>query len=251
MGMFTARSKQRSADAVRSPATPMDTPGDMGFPVEFEAVGEALVVEECPLASCEATGRVMAADGASVDEALFGLRATWQLVRGQDPDFEATVALARAWGEETLSHVNQLSCEDPLTGLASLPHVRTIVAGLYRAEMRGGAHPRDSHALVVVDLLALPGARPPRDPFGGALRLMSLGESAQAVFGRAEVIARLTPQRIVVLALRESRLGVRVRLLRRLIEGMELDGYGPRIWIEGLPASETASRHLLDELARR
>src|SRR5690606_25800687 len=206
-----------SADAVISPVTPTPTSGDMGFPEGFEAVGGALVVEECPLASCEAAGRWMAADGASVDEALTGLRSTYQLVRGQDPDFEAVAAVARAWGEETLSYVNQVSCDDPLTGLASLSHVRTVVAGLYRAETRGAAHPRDSHALVVVDLLKRPAVRAGRDPFGSALRLMSLGESAQAVFGKAEVIARLTPQRIAVLALRESRLGVRVRLLRRLI----------------------------------
>ena len=251
MRIFTARSKQRSADAAISPATPTNTPGNMGFPVGFEDVGEALVVEECPLGSCEATGRVMAADGAAVDEALSGLRATWRLVRGQDPDFEAIAALVRAWGDETLSHVNQLSCDDPLTGLASLPHVRTLVAGLYRAQRRGAAHPRDSHALVVVDLVARPGAPPPRDPFGSALRLMSLGESARAVFGQAEVIGRLTSHRIGVLTVREQRLGVRVRLLRKLLDGMELEGHAPRIWIEGLPASETASNQMLDELARR
>lgn len=250
MRMFTARSRQRSANAAVSPVTPTDSSGSMGFPGGFEAVGEALVVEECPLASCEATGRGMAADGASVDEALWGLQATWLLVRGHDPDFEAVAALTRAWGEETLSYVNQLSCEDPLTGLASLQHVRTVTASLYRAQGHGAAHPRDSHALVVVDLLALPGVRPAREPFGSALRLMSLGESAQAVFGTARAIARLSPQRIVVLATRDTRLGVRVRLLRRLVEGMELEGYGPRVWIEGLPSSETGSNQLLDELAR-
>lgn len=250
MGMFTARSKQRSADATASSATPTGSSGDMGFPGGFEAVGEALVVEECPLASCEVTGRGMAADGASVDDALSGLRTTWLLVRGHDPDFEAVAALTRAWGEETLSYVNQLSCEDPLTGLASLPHLRTLVAGLYRTQGRDPAPPRDSHALVVVDLRALGGSTPARDPFGSALRLMSLGESAQAVFSTADVIGRLAPGRVVVLAARDSRLGVRVRLLRRLVEGMELEGFGPRVWIEGLPSSEAGSSQLLDELAR-
>lgn len=250
MRMFTARSKQRFADATVSPATHPRESGGMGFPEGFAAVGEALVVEECPLASCEVTARRMAADGASVDEVLDGLRATWQLVRGQDPDFDTLAAVARAWGEETLSFVNRLSCEDPLTGLASLPHARTLVATLYRGDLRGAAHPRDSHALVVVDLLALPGASAGHDLFGSALRLMSLGESAQAIFGRAAVIAKLGPQRIAILAVRESRLGVRVRLLRRLVEGTGIEGYAPRVWIEGLPATETASSHLLDELAR-
>ena len=44
--------------------------------------------------------------------------------------------------------------------------------------------------------------------------------------------------------------GKRVRLLRRLVEGVELDGHSSRIWIEGLPGTDAGATMLLDELAR-
>ena len=51
---------------------------------------------------------------------------------GTTPDFEAAEALSVAWSEATLEYLHDLSCEDPLTGLASLAHVRTRLDEIYR-----------------------------------------------------------------------------------------------------------------------
>ena len=100
--------------------------------MRFEAIGEALASDADTTAACAVIGRDVARNGASLGEALDGLRATFTLMRGAPPDFESTEALAVAWSEATLEYLHQLSCEDPLTGLASLAHVRTRLAELYR-----------------------------------------------------------------------------------------------------------------------
>ncbi|QCC77756.1 hypothetical protein [Nocardioides daphniae] len=64
------------------------------------------------------------------------------------------------------------------------------------------------------------------------------------------MVGRLGVNRVAVLAERDARLGVKVRLLRRLVDGVDVRGHDARVWIEGLPASDLASGLMLDELAR-
>ena len=80
----------------------------------------------------------LARDGADLGEALDGLRATYARVQGGEPDFRALRALCIAWSEETLGYLHQLSCEDPLTGLASLAHLRARLSEVYRGAEQGG-----------------------------------------------------------------------------------------------------------------
>lgn len=225
--------------------------GSMGLPPGFEAVGEALLDEACPLTACETAGSRLGLDGASVQEALSGLRATWLAVRGHDPAFEAVQALVTGWSEAALSVVNQFGCEDPLTGLATTAHLRSALTTLLHDHSHGRDHPQESHALVVVDLpVDQQGPDAGGDPFGRALRLARLGDGARTVFPSGEVVARLTSHRLAVLTVRDERLGTRVRLLRDLVEGMALSSRTPRVWIEGVPATDLSCGFLLDELAR-
>ena len=86
----------------------------------------------------------MACDGASLGEALSGLRETYAVLGDVAPDFSATEALSVAWSEATLEFLHDLSCEDPLTGLASLAHLRTRLAELYREGEREGRSVREA-----------------------------------------------------------------------------------------------------------
>ena len=123
-----------------------------------------------------------------------------------------------AWSEETLGYLHQLSCEDPLTGLASLAHLRARLSEVYRGAEQGGSSMPTSHALVVLDLPLL--ARPSvwEDPFESTLRLVRLAESARTVFPGEETICQASPRRLVVLARRGDLLARRVGLLRDLVE---------------------------------
>jgi hypothetical protein len=199
------------------------------------------------VAACEVLGAALAEGGTSLGEALDALAATARLVTGREPSHADARALAVAWSEAVLGHLHDRSCDDPLTGLASLAHLRSRVADVYRAERLIGTPPAASHALVVLAAAPSRGAAGREDLLLRALADARLGESTRTVFSGAESIARVAPGRLVVLAERDDRLDRRVSLLRRLLDGGSARA---RVWVEGLPTTDLAAGRLLDELTR-
>jgi GGDEF domain-containing protein len=193
-------------------------------------------------------GRALALDGASLGEAMSALRETFITLGGEMPDFAAAEALSVAWSEATLEFLHDMSCEDPLTGLASLPHLNTRLAEVYREAERSGEPASRSHALVVADVKGAP-VEGPGAPFTRALRLAAVAEALRTVFSGEETIARAGGGRVVVLARRSPDLGETVDLVRMLLVDLEVV-QAPRLWIEGLPASPDFGVRLLSELAR-
>ena len=247
MGLFAQRARRPTVD----PGTggPLSSGRQVGLPRRFEAVGEALVSGSDPSDACTVVGRDLALDGASLEETMGSLRQAWQAVRGCDPSYDATAALLVGWSEAALSYFHALSCEDPMTGLATRGHVRSRLADLYR--QHGSADVAAGWVLVVcetTDELTPSGALDPGHRLARSLRLSRVGEAARTVFAGGETVGRLAPHRVVVVASRTDRLGTRVRLLRSLVAGLHDDP--PRVWIEGLPATDLAASQLLDELAR-
>lgn len=243
MGIFAITSRRNPADG---PEARKELPERVRarLPHRFEAVGEVLASGAGSLDAFEVAGRSLAEDGAALEEALGALRTTALVVVGREPRYAEVHALSVAWSEATLAYLHQLSCEDPLTGLASLAHVRARLSELFRAH---GPRVRESHALVVMDL---PADRPGvgrADPFARTLRLTRLGESARTVFPGGETVGRVGSNRMVAVVERDQRLGRRVALLRRLLGDTE---HPTRVWIEGLPATDAGASYLLDELAR-
>lgn len=222
------------------------------LPPGFEAVGEALVSGAAPDAACAVVGRSMACDGASLGEALSGLRTTYAVLGDAAPDFSATEALSVAWSEATLEFLHDLSCEDPLTGLASLAHLRTRLAELYREAEREGLRMREEHALVVVDVARARTHDRPDDgysaPFSRALTLAAVADAARTVFSGGETVGRVAADRAVVLARRTPDLPESVAILRATCDDLALDGV--RAWVEGLPEDPDLAVRLLSELAR-
>ncbi len=254
MGIFAIRSRgvPTTDRALADELTPEIR---LGLPQRFEAIAEALASGTGSVSACRVAGKELARDGASLEEALDGLRETSRSVCDRDPEYDDVSALLVAWSETTLGYLHQISCEEPMTGLSSPAHVRSRLTELFRGQLREAAntHLGDSYCLVVLDL--------PHDRHGmvaeargqsitRSLRMARLGEAARTVFSGTETIGRISPNRVVVIAEREERLGKRVRLLRRLVEGVELDGQASRIWIEGLPGTDAGAAMLLDELAR-
>src|SRR6478752_6841120 len=187
------------------------------LPMSYEAVGEALSVGRSATDACEVVGRLLGSQGVSLEETLADLRTTYDLVLATEPAFTDACAVALGWSEATLAYLHQLSCADPLTGLASMAHLRGRLTELYRGDSRLHAL-RDRYALVVVE------ASQPRltgladEVFGVDLRMSRIGESARSVFSGGETICRIGPRRIVVLASRDESLGRRATLLRNLLE---------------------------------
>jgi len=220
------------------------------LPLRFEAVAEALHGAADVRAACSVVGRDVAKDGAALGEALSALRSTYRLVLGSPPTFEATEALSVAWSEATLEYLHDLSCEDPLTGLASLAHVRTRLAEIYRdAEITDVAVP-GSHALVIVELCFREPTAVPGHHFTRALRLVQVTEAVRAVYSGGQTVGRLGQDRAVALVHRSVDLGTQVALLRDFLSDLDLGGAEVRVWIEGLPSGTESASRLLDDLAR-
>ena len=235
MGRFAMKSRGPGSDALGE----LTNEQRAALPPRFEAVGEAQASGADATEVCRHLGGVLAGDGVSLDEALDGLMITSTLVRGRDPEYDELVALSTAWSEATLGYLHRLSCDDPLTGLATQPHVRSRLSELYRARERSPERPLDSHALVVVEI------RQGDEGLEQRMTLAQVGRTARTVFAGSETIGGIGLRRVVVVAERDESLPQRVTLLRTMTEREQA-----RVWIEGLPGSDEAAGALLDELAR-
>jgi hypothetical protein len=247
--LFTSFGRRRSAATEPTPGSELPEAMRQQLPLRFEAVGEALASGTDPVPACSVVGRDVARDGAALGEALDGLRATFTLVTGGEPAFPAAEALATAWSEATLEYLHQLSCEDPLTGLASLAHVRTRLAEIYRDGEVSGVPVHASHALVVVQLYSS-GLSGTEYPFTRAMRLVRVTEAVRTVFAGGVTIGRLGLDRAAAVVPRRPDLGGSVALLRDLLGDLDLGSADVRVWIEGLPVQADSATLLLDDLAR-
>lgn len=210
------------------------------LPERFEAVAEALAEQTSYVAeTCWVVGHDLADSGVPLGESLDDLRTTTQVVADRDPAFHEVHALSVAWSDATLGYLHTISCADPLTGLATLAHLRERISELYR-----DARAR-SHALVVTDahLPHAPGAE--IDSIATARRMSLLGQTARSVFAGAAAVGQVGHSRLVVVAPRDEMLVRRLGLLKRMVEHS-----ADRIWIEGLPENDRSAGFLLDELAR-
>jgi GGDEF domain-containing protein len=249
MGFWAFRDKVLNAPPSPSVALALPEHVQAALPPSFEAVGEALAAGRSATDACEVVGRLLSSQGVSLAETLADLRTTYELVLGAEPAYTDACAVALGWSESTLGYLHQLSCADPLTGLASMAHLRGRLMEMYRGDAHGPVL-RDSYALVVVEGSSRRLAGLTDEVFGADLRMSRIGESVRSVFSGDETICRIGPRRIVVLASRNEALSRRTTLLRRLLEVGEVSQGGVRIWVESLPVTNESVASLLDELSR-
>lgn len=237
---------RRKAADPSAPGRELTEPERRSLPGGFDAVAEALASGRSPAAACAVAGRALAWDGVSLGEALSGLRDTCAAVGGAAPDVAAMESLAVAWSEATLEFLHDVSCEDPLTGLASLPHLRTRLAELYREAEATGRSVRVTYALVVVDIGGDIGADAPADAFTGALRLAAVADGLRTVFTGGETIARASGRRVLALVSRTPELGESVAIATGVLDDVGLGR--ARVWIEGLPEHPSLAGRVLNDL---
>ncbi len=231
----------------------------------LEPIADALVhsgdVEACAVE----VGRELAAEGVALNQVLDDLETTYAAVAAGSPGYLVVRALCLAWTEVSLQYLHGLSCHDPLTGLASLPHLRSRIDELFRTAERDRRTGPEAYALVVVELG--PPVRPLRIcrsagdgqhsasslRLSTVLALVEVTEAMRDVFSGGETFARICGRRACALVSRDAALGAALESLRQLLEDRSALRYhraGPRVWIESLPATSELTSALLDELAR-
>jgi hypothetical protein len=241
--------------AARCSSLPEHSPVDGGaIEPEFEALGDALLLGGDIDGACHEIGRSLADAGLTLDEVLGGITRTTHLLGRGEPTFEATRSAALAWTEASLRFAHGVVCDDPLTGLSSLPHLRSQLGALYREAERSGQSVPQTRGLVVVEVIE---RAPGPGRLGQSLRQLELSHLVREVFSGEEVIAALSMRRLCVLARRDARLGARIGVLGGSLDRWQAADAEPtrapvitRIWIEPLPATDEAAVVVLDELAR-
>jgi hypothetical protein len=159
---------------------------------------------------------------------------------GSDPPLHLVCAIAEGWAEESLAQLTQGGCEDPLSGLATLPYLRTRLAEVYREAEQVGTSPADTHRLLVVGLPRRP------DPWRRMALAILVGHDLRAAFPGGETLSMAKPGPAIALVRAHGDLPLRYARLRRSIQVT----FGTRIHMTPLPGRLTEALRLVDDLAR-
>ena len=229
--------------------------------------GLAAVGATALAAACAGLGRSRARAGVGVAETIDDLAAlfavlgrgggdrTGVLSRGEgdragmlgggeggrwDPALRLVGAIAEGWAEESVSQFARGGCEDPLSGMATLPYLRTRLAEVYREAEQRGTSPAETHRLLVVGLPRRP------DPWRRLALPILVGRDLRAAFPGGETLSLAKPGPAIALVPARRDLPLRYARLRRNIQAT----FGTQIRMTPLPGRLTEALRLVDELAR-
>jgi len=160
-----------------------------------------------------------------------------------EPPLHLVCAVAEGWAEESLDQLAQGGCEDPLSGLATLPHLRTRLAEVYREAEQAGTSPADTHRLLVAGLPYRP------DPWRRMALAILIGHELRTAFPGGETLSIASHYGTgpaIALVRAHGDLPLRYARLRRSIQAT----YSTQIRMTPLPGLLTEALRLVEELAR-
>jgi hypothetical protein len=205
-----------------------------------DAVARAACLGTGLPAACAMLGRDRARGGIGIGETLTDLAALCFVLDGRDPPVELVRPLAEGWAEAGLARMSQATCEDPLTGLTTLPYLRTRLCEVYREARRAGESAADTHRLLVAEL--------PRqlDPWDRLSVIILVGYDLRAALPGGETLTLATPGRAIALVPAAPELAFRAAGLRRTLTA----SHGARLRLVKPPARYEEALRLLDRLGR-
>jgi len=202
---------------------------------EIDAVTHAVIAGADMTDACARLGHARAQAGVGIGETLEDLTALYAVLGWEMPPMASVRPLAEGWVESGMFGLSDLTCEDPLTGLATLPYLRTRLAEIYRGERV----PREAYCLVVVDLVTR------LDPWKRIAWTIVIGHELRRVYPGEETLTLLGAGRAAALVPRRPELELAATRLRRDIAAR----HGARVWVERLPETAPRAAALLDCLA--
>ncbi|HEY3683403.1 MAG TPA: hypothetical protein VGL93_10205 [Streptosporangiaceae bacterium] len=181
---------------------------------------------------CTRLGHARAQAGVGIGETLEDLGALFAAVGRDIPPMACVRALAEGWVEAGMFGLSDLACEDPLTGLATLPYLRTRMAEIYR----GDRAPHEAYCLVVVDLATR------LDPWKRIAWTIVIGHELRRTYPGEETLTLLGAGRAAALVPLRPELEFVTTRLRRDVSAR----HGARVWVERLPEDAAQAALLLD-----
>jgi hypothetical protein len=189
--------------------------------------------------ACGRLGRSRAEAGIGIAETIEDLAVLFAVLDGGCPPLRLVCSVAVGWAEEGLTRHSRGCCEDPLTGLATVPYLRTRLAEVYREAGQLGTSPACTHRLVVVNLSRRP------DPWRRMAQAILLGHDLKAAFPGGDTLSGAGSGPAIALVRVRGDLPARYANLRRTVRL----ACGAQIRMTPLPALLTEALRLVDELA--
>jgi hypothetical protein len=135
------------------------------------------------------------------------------------PPLALVRAVAAGWAEEGMAQLSRGGCEDPLSGLVTMPYLRTRLAELYREAAQGieaapeRAGPAETHRLLVAGWPRHP------DPWRRMALAIVVGHDLRTVFPGGDTLTLARPdgvtERAIALVRARADLPIRYARLRR------------------------------------
>jgi hypothetical protein len=245
------KSRWRTATMAAGWAFPADWPL-----AEVDEVCAAMLENTDPGDALVRLGRARAEAGAGLSETLLDLAALHAVLTDAShivsPNVDALPSrmlrmTALGWADVVTKQAGDCTAEDPLTGLATAPYLRTRLGEVYRETP---VAPLD-YALVMLRLDVHRASG-----WSRVVAMTLVSDALRTVFDGGETLATLGPCVAAVLVRRDELLARRVSNLRvlaadRLADDPNVRPVGPaKVWIERLPDTHAEACALLTSLGR-
>lgn len=214
-----------------------------------DAILEAMADGTSTLPACERLGLARAHSGCGITETIDDLLC---LVGSPDgpPVAEALRALCSGWSEGQTGPRDADLYQDPETGLRTAGYLEARIGEVYAGGSRRGAHPSETHGLVVVDV-----SLDHVSPWQRIARSASMGRTLTDAFGEGHPMALIGGGTFASLVEYDDELVSTLDDLRILIKQDASDlavssilRRPPRIWVEHLPHAVAEVPELLRRL---
>jgi hypothetical protein len=177
--------------------------------------------------------------GAGIAETLDDLGALLDVIGCPSAPLALVKPVAEGWAGTGLASLTHDTCEDPLTGLVTMPYLRTRLGELYREALRDGTCPGDTHRLLLINLTAS------SSEWQRLARAIVIGHDLRMAFPGGETLSLADRNHLIVLARESPVPDLATAGLRRKLA----DAHGARVQVFRLPSRHREALRLLDELA--
>lgn len=219
-------------------------------PMSAQAASAAGLLEalsqtvEDPAVAAHEVGASAAQLGDPLDDVLAVVESAYLQARATDPEYRVVRAAITGWSAQMALYSWEISCEDPLTTLATPAHLRSRIEDAYRVAASRRHAPEVEYALVVLQQTPVPRPLALETAMDG----LRMARILRGVFDADETIAPLAPHRFGVLVHRSRQDRVADLRARCVADGTVAPV--ERIWTESLPPRLDDVAWLLSELGR-